>query len=54
MTELAGQLADPGTYLRAQRELADVSRSTLARLARVSQSYLTRVEKGRSSRLLRC
>jgi len=23
MTELPGQLADPGRYLRAQRELAD-------------------------------
>jgi hypothetical protein len=41
MTELPGQLADPGRYLRAQRELADVSRNTLARLARVSESYLT-------------
>lgn len=31
MTELPGQLADPGRYLRAQRELADVSfRSLLA------------------------
>jgi hypothetical protein len=40
MTELPGQLADPGRYLRAQRELADVSRNTLARLARVSESYL--------------
>ena len=37
MTELPGQLADPGRYLRAQRELADVSRNTLARLARVSE-----------------
>jgi len=46
MTELPGQLADPGRYLRAQRELADVSRNTLARLARVSESYLTQVEKG--------
>ena len=46
MTELPGQLADPGRYLRAQRELADVSRNTLARLARVSESYLTHVEKG--------
>ncbi len=54
MTELPGQLADPGRYLRAQRELADVSRNTLARLARVSESYLTQVEKGRSSRPLRC
>ena len=53
MTELPGQLADPGRYLRAQRELADVSRNTLARLARVSESYLTQVEKGQSSRLLR-
>lgn len=52
MTELPGQLADPGRYLRAQRELADVSRNTLARLARVSESYLTQVEKGRSSRPL--
>ena len=46
MTELPGQLADPGRYLRAQRELADVSRNTLAPLARVSESYLTRVEQG--------
>ena len=46
MTELPGQLADPGRYLRAQRELADVSRNTLARLARASESYLTQVEKG--------
>jgi predicted transcriptional regulator len=46
MTELPGQLADPGRYLRAQRELADVSRNTLARPARVSESYLAQVEKG--------
>lgn len=46
MTELPGQLADPGRYLRAQRELADVSRNTLARLAGVFKSYLTQVEKG--------
>ena len=30
MTELTGQLADPGRYLRAQRDLGDVSRNTLA------------------------
>ncbi len=44
MTELPGQLADPGRYLRAQRELADVSRNTLARLAGVSESYLAQVD----------
>jgi len=50
MTELPGQLADPGRYPHAQRELADVSRNTLARLARVSESYLTQVEKGQEQR----
>ena len=46
MTELPGQLADPGRYLPAQRELAEVSRNTLARPARVSENYMTQVEKG--------
>ncbi len=46
MTEYPGQLADPGRYLHAQRELADVSRNTLARLARASESYQAHVEKG--------
>jgi hypothetical protein len=41
MTELPGQLTDPGRYLRAQREFAGGWRNTLARLARVSESYLT-------------
>jgi hypothetical protein len=45
MTEFPGQLADPSRYLRGQRELADVSRNTLVRLARISESYLTQVEK---------
>jgi transcriptional regulator with XRE-family HTH domain len=47
MTEFPGQPANPGRYLHAQRELADVSRNTHARLARVSESYLEHVEKGR-------
>ena len=46
MTEFPGQLADPSRYLRGQRELADVSRNPLVRLARISESYLTQVEKG--------
>jgi len=46
MTEFPGRLADPGRYLRGQRELADVSRNTLVRLARLSESYLAQVEKG--------
>ena len=45
MAERPGQLADPGRYLRGQGELADVSRNTLARLVRASESYLTQVEK---------
>ena len=48
MTELPANMP-AGRYLRAQRELADVLRNTLARIARVSESYLTQVERGRAA-----
>jgi transcriptional regulator with XRE-family HTH domain len=39
-------LADLGTYLRAQREIAQVSLRALARMTNVSDSYLSQVERG--------
>ncbi len=53
MTELPANWPTPAGTCAPKRELANVSRNTLARLARVSESYLTQVEKGQSSRLLR-
>lgn len=40
-------LADLGRYLRAQREISHLSIRHLARLAKVSDSYLSQVERGR-------
>lgn len=39
-------LEDLGKYLRAQREIAQVSLRTLARMTNVSDSYLSQVERG--------
>jgi transcriptional regulator with XRE-family HTH domain len=39
-------LEDLGTYLRAQREIAQVSLRALARMTNVSDSYLSQVERG--------
>jgi transcriptional regulator with XRE-family HTH domain len=38
---------DLGRYIKAQRELAQLSVRHLARIAQVSDSYLSQVEKGR-------
>lgn len=40
-------LADLGKYIRAQREIAQLSIRHLARVAAVSDSYLSQVERGR-------
>ncbi|GAA4390927.1 helix-turn-helix domain-containing protein [Tsukamurella soli] len=39
-------LDDLGTYLRAQRQIAQVSLRALARMTNVSDSYLSQVERG--------
>jgi transcriptional regulator with XRE-family HTH domain len=39
-------LVDVGSYLRAQRELAQLSLRAMARLTNVSGSYLSQVERG--------
>lgn len=39
-------LADVGSYIRAQREIARLSLRHLARLTHVSDSYLSQVERG--------
>ena len=39
-------LTDLGRYIRAQREIAQVSIRHLARLTKVSDSYLSQVERG--------
>lgn len=39
-------LADLGRYIRAQREIAQLSLRHLARLTNVSDSYLSQVERG--------
>jgi transcriptional regulator with XRE-family HTH domain len=39
-------LADLGRYIRAQREIAQISLRSLARLTNVSDSYLSQVERG--------
>ncbi|GAB3867515.1 helix-turn-helix transcriptional regulator [Nocardioides maradonensis] len=42
----AEALADLGKYLRAQREIAQVSLRAFARAINVSDSYLSQVERG--------
>jgi len=39
-------LSDLGRYIRAQRELAQISLRHLARMTNVSDSYLSQVERG--------
>lgn len=39
-------LADLGSYIRAQREIARLSLRHLARVTKVSDSYLSQVERG--------
>lgn len=46
MAEDAEALEDLGKYLRAQREIAQVSLRSLARMINVSDSYLSQVERG--------
>lgn len=46
MSETPGPLEDLGTYLRAQREIAQVSIRALARITNVSDSYLSQIERG--------
>ncbi len=42
----AEALADLGRYIRAQREIAELSLRHLARVSKVSDSYLSQVERG--------
>jgi transcriptional regulator with XRE-family HTH domain len=42
----ARALEELGKYIRAQRELAQLSLRNLARLAQVSDSYLSQIERG--------
>jgi transcriptional regulator with XRE-family HTH domain len=46
MTEREETLADLGRYIRAQREIARLSLRHLARMTKVSDSYLSQVERG--------
>lgn len=46
MSDQQEALADLGRYIRAQRELAQLSLRHLARLINVSDSYLSQVERG--------
>ena len=46
MSDSEEALADLGRYLRAQREIAQVSLRALARAINVSDSYLSQVERG--------
>jgi transcriptional regulator with XRE-family HTH domain len=46
MTDREEALADLGRYIRARREIARVSLRHLARMTRVSDSYLSQVERG--------
>lgn len=46
MADHAEALADLGKYLRAQREIAQVSLRALARATNVSDSYLSQLERG--------
>lgn len=40
-------LADFGAYLRAQREIAQISLRSLSRMSKVSDSYLSQIERGK-------
>ena len=46
MTDREEALADLGRYIRAQREIARLSLRHLARMTKVSDSYLSQVERG--------
>ena len=46
MTDREEVLADLGRYIRAQREIARVSLRHLARMTKVSDSYLSQIERG--------
>ena len=46
MTDREKALADLGRYFRAQREIARLSLRHLARMTKVSDSYLSQVERG--------
>lgn len=46
MAERSEALADVGAYLRTQRELARLSLRHLGRLTKVSDSYLSQLERG--------
>jgi transcriptional regulator with XRE-family HTH domain len=46
MTDQSDALADLGKYLRAQREIAQLSLRHLARMSKVSDSYLSQLERG--------
>jgi transcriptional regulator with XRE-family HTH domain len=46
MTNREEALADLGQYIRAQREIARLSLRHLARMTKVSDSYLSQVERG--------
>src|SRR6202007_3411308 len=46
MTDRQEALADLGRYIRARREIARLSLRHLARMTKVSDSYLSQVERG--------
>ena len=46
MTNREEALADLGRYIRARREIARLSLRHLARMTKVSDSYLSQVERG--------
>lgn len=46
MSEQSEMLTDLGRYLRAQREIAQLSLRHLARMTKVSDSYLSQLERG--------
>lgn len=46
MVDQAEVLTDLGSYLKAQREIAQLSLRHLARMTKVSDSYLSQLERG--------
>jgi transcriptional regulator with XRE-family HTH domain len=46
MVDQSEMLADLGTYLKAQRQIAQLSLRHLARMTKVSDSYLSQLERG--------
>jgi len=46
VAEQSEAMADLGRYLRAQREIAQLSLRHLARMTKVSDSYLSQLERG--------